>query len=49
MADVSTPENTDKTIELTLNRGNTSDYKRTFAILGGADANKFTLAGNQLT
>ena len=48
-ADVSTPENTDKTIELTLNRGNTSDYKRTFAILGGADANKFTLAGNQLT
>ncbi|VVH59249.1 hypothetical protein BSPCLSOX_746 [uncultured Gammaproteobacteria bacterium] len=50
-ADVSTPENTDKTIELTLNRGNTepSDYKRTFAILGGADANKFTLAGNKLT
>ena len=50
-ADVSTPENTDKTIELTLNKGNTepSKYKRTFAILGGADANKFTLAGNQLT
>jgi hypothetical protein len=44
-------KNTDKTIELTLNKGNTepSKYKRTFAILGGADANKFTLAGNQLT
>jgi hypothetical protein len=25
------------------------DYKRTFAILDGADANKFTLAGNKLT
>ncbi|VVM26946.1 hypothetical protein BSPWISOXPB_5634 [uncultured Gammaproteobacteria bacterium] len=25
----STPENTDKTIELTLNKGNTPDYKRT--------------------
>jgi hypothetical protein len=39
-ADVSTPENTDKTIELTLNKGNTepSKYKRTFAILGGADS-----------
>ena len=47
--DVSTPENTDKTIELTLNKGNTPDYKRTFAILDGADANKFTLAGNKLT
>jgi hypothetical protein len=45
----STPENTDKTIELTLNKGNTPDYRRTFAILDGADANKFTLAGNKLT
>ncbi|VVM18732.1 hypothetical protein BSPWISOXPB_6444 [uncultured Gammaproteobacteria bacterium] len=34
---------------LTLNKGNTPDYKRTFAILDGADANKFTLAGNKLT
>ncbi|VVM19830.1 hypothetical protein BSPWISOXPB_9271 [uncultured Gammaproteobacteria bacterium] len=48
-ADVSTPENTDKTIELTLNQYNSSNYTRTFAILGGADANKFTLAGNKLT
>jgi hypothetical protein len=48
-ADVSTPENTDKTIELTLNQYNDSNYTRTFAILGGVDANKFTLAGNKLT
>ena len=47
----STPENTAKVIDLTTN-GNNSDsgfISIDFAILPGADANKFTLAGNKLT
>ncbi len=46
----STPENTAKVIDLTTNVNNDSDFiSIDFAILPGADANKFTLAGNKLT
>jgi hypothetical protein len=41
---VSTPENTDKVIWLTTNKSGVN-----FTMIEGADANKFTLAGNELT
>ncbi|SHN93831.1 hypothetical protein BCLUESOX_1072, partial [bacterium endosymbiont of Bathymodiolus sp. 5 South] len=43
-ADVSTPENADKVINLTTNRGGAD-----FLIAGGADENKFSLSGTTLT
>ena len=46
-ADVSTTENANKVITLTVNRGDTSGVS--FAITGGADKAKFSLSGNTLT
>ncbi len=46
-ADVSTTENADKVITLTVNRGDASGVS--FAITGGADKAKFSLSGNTLT
>ncbi len=51
-ADVSTPENTDKVITLITNKSDTNLFRNmitTFDIGGGADAKRFTLAGNKLT
>ena len=52
-ADVSTPENTDKVITLITNKSDTNLFKNmitTFDIVGGADAERFTLKkGNKLT
>ena len=45
----STPENTAKVIDLTTNVNDSGFISIDFAILPGADANKFTLAGNKLT
>ena len=42
--DISTPENADKVINLTTNRGGAD-----FLIAGGADENKFSLSGTTLT
>jgi hypothetical protein len=42
--DVSTPENADKVINLTANKGGAD-----FFIAGGADENKFSLSGTTLT
>ncbi len=46
-ADVSTTENANKVITLTVNRGDASGVS--FAITGGADKAKFSLSGNTLT
>ncbi|VVM24625.1 hypothetical protein BSPWISOXPB_2621 [uncultured Gammaproteobacteria bacterium] len=51
-ADVSTPENTDKVITLITNKSDTNVFKNMltiFTIVDGADAKRFTLAGNKLT
>jgi hypothetical protein len=52
-ADVSTPENTDKVITLITNKSDTNLFRNmitTFDIVGGADAERFTLKkGNKLT
>jgi hypothetical protein len=45
----STPENTAKVIDLTADVAVRGDNSLDFAILSGADANKFTLKGNELT
>jgi hypothetical protein len=42
--DISTPENADKVINLTANKGGAD-----FFIAGGADENKFSLSGTTLT
>jgi len=49
-ANISTPENTAKVIDLTTDVNSDIGFTLIdFAILPGADANKFTLAGNKLT
>ena len=49
-ANISTPENTAKVIDLTTDVNSDIGFTSIdFAILPGADANKFTLAGNKLT
>jgi hypothetical protein len=45
-ANISTPENTAKVIDLTANAVIDGIDSLDFAILSGADANKFTLKGN---
>ncbi|VVM21701.1 hypothetical protein BSPWISOXPB_9947 [uncultured Gammaproteobacteria bacterium] len=45
----STPENTAKVIDLTADVTVSGSNSLDFAILSGADANKFTLKGNKLT
>jgi hypothetical protein len=42
--DISTPENTDKVIDLTANKGGVN-----FFIAGGTDRDKFSLGGTTLT
>ncbi|VVH66514.1 hypothetical protein BSPLISOX_2679, partial [uncultured Gammaproteobacteria bacterium] len=50
-ADFSTPENKSKVIELTINENylGSAISNQGFEKLTGADADKFTLAGNKLT